>query len=182
MLALPIERERLVEAGQEVGVSPAHLVVGGHEAHDATHPALHRRVQAEQPDVLRRAEVIAVVRVEALLGIRDVGPHAVPRWPAEIAHVIDHGAVPLLRDRPGNQRREEPEDRDGLLAPQPVERQAIHDGEARPLIEHRLDARRRVAAVIEREVIRTEREDGQGIGAKRGRQGLDLAETRGAEP
>ena len=57
-------------------------------------------------------EVIAVVGVKALLGIGDVRAHAVAGRPAEIAHVIDHGAVPLLRHRPGDERGQEPEHRD----------------------------------------------------------------------
>ena len=153
---------------------PPHLVVRGDEAHDAAHAALHRRVQAEEAHVLGRAEVIAIVRVEALLGVGDVRAHAIAGRPPEIAHVIDHGAVPLLRDGPGDQRGQEPEDRDGLLAPQPIERQAVHDGEARAVVEHGLEARRRAAAMGELEVGGSEREHGQGIGAKRLHHRLDL--------
>ena len=110
---------------------PPHLVVRGDEAHDAAHAALHRRVQAEEAHVLGWAEVIAVVRVEALLGVGDVRPHPVAGRPPEVAHVVDHGAVPLLRHGPRDERGQEPEGGDGLLAPEPVERQAVHDGEAR---------------------------------------------------
>src|SRR5215472_18760484 len=77
VLALTIEVEGLVQAREDLGTSAPELVVRRDEAHDAAHSAFHGWVEAEQSHVLGWAEVVAVVRVEALLGIGDVGAHAV---------------------------------------------------------------------------------------------------------
>ena len=85
MLALAVEVERLIEPRQQLGMALAHLLVRRGEAHDAAHAAFHRRAQAHQADIVRRHVVVAVVGMEVLLGVGDVGPHAVAGRPAEIA-------------------------------------------------------------------------------------------------
>ncbi len=54
MLGLSVPGERAVEARQEVRMPAPELVVHAHEAHEAAHPALARRVEAQEPDQLRR--------------------------------------------------------------------------------------------------------------------------------
>src|SRR5262249_492171 len=73
VLALASEVEGLVQAREDLGTSAPDLVVRRGEAHDAAHSAFHGRVEAEQSHVLGWAEVVAIVRVEALLGVGDVG-------------------------------------------------------------------------------------------------------------
>jgi hypothetical protein len=47
--------------------------------------------------------VIAVIGMEILLGVGDVGAHAVAGRPAEVADVVDRRAIPFLRHRARHQ-------------------------------------------------------------------------------
>ena len=167
MLALAIEIERLVEPRQQVGMALAHLLVRGGEAHDAAHAAFHRRAQAHQADIVRRHVVVAVVGMEVLLGVGDVGPHAVAGRPAEIGDVVDRGAVPLLRHRPRHQRGEQPPHRPRAALRPALDRQAVDDGEARPVVDGALDLAHEGARGVEREVIRTQQQKRQRLAIER---------------
>ncbi len=124
--------------------------------------------------MLGRAQVIAIVGVEALLDIGEVGSHAVAGQPARIPHVVDHGAVPLLRHRPGEERAEQPEQGHGLRAVDPLERQPIHDGEAGAMLEQAPYAGDGAAAMREIEIGRIERRHRERIGAQQGGDGQQL--------
>src|SRR5262245_14095860 len=160
VLALPVEVERLVESREHLGTVAPDLVVCGDQTHDAAHAAFHGRVQAQESHVLGRAEIVAVVGVEALLRVGDVWAHPVAGRSPRVAHVVDHGAVPLLRHRPGDQRGEQPEEGDGLLALDALERQPVHDGEAGAVREHLADVGHGAPAVSEIELDGIQGEDG----------------------
>src|SRR5262249_3249123 len=165
-LALAIEVEGAVQARQQIGMALPHHVVDGDQTDDATHAALHRGMQAQEAHVLGRAQIVAVVGVEALLGGREGGEHAVDGRAAPVGHVVHHGAVPLLRHRPRDEGGDEPEERRREIAAEALDGQALHDREAGAAVQQRPDARGRIATVRQLEVARPERGDGQGIRAK----------------
>ena len=181
VLALAVEIERLVEPRQQIGMTPAHLLVGGGEAHDAAHPAFHRRAQAQQADIVRRHVVIAVVGMEVLLGVGDVGAHAVAGRAAEIADVVDRRAVPFLRHRPRDQGGQKPPHGPRAARRPAFDGQAIDDGEARPVVEAPLDLAHEGARGVEREILRAQQQERQRVAIERGDDAVEFRLDRGGK-
>src|SRR5437867_3795554 len=59
VLALPVGGDGLIQASEKLGPPVQDLVVRRGKADEATHAAFHGRMQAQQPDVLGRAQVVA---------------------------------------------------------------------------------------------------------------------------
>ena len=57
VLGLAVPRKALVQAAKQCRLPPLDLVVRRHQAHEAAHAAFGSRIQAEQPDELRRLRV-----------------------------------------------------------------------------------------------------------------------------
>src|SRR5262249_47071616 len=129
VFALPVEEERLVEAPQQPRMARQHFVVRGIKAHDMADAALQRGAQAEQRYVVRRAEVVAVVGMKALFRVGDVRAHSVSRRAAEVAHVVDHLAVPALRHRSREQLHQHPVERLRLIETAVLERHPVDQRE-----------------------------------------------------
>ena len=131
-LALAVEPERLVEAGQHVAMALAQRIVRGGEAHHPAHAARLRLPHAQQPDELRHQEVVGVVVVELQVDVGLVRPYAAARQRllAGVVHVVDDRAVELLRHRPLEHRRQDPVERLGLVERQLLDRQALQQREA----------------------------------------------------
>ena len=181
VLALPVEEKRRVEPREQPGVARQHLVVRRVEAHDAAHAAFHRGVQAQERDVVRRAQVVAVVGVKALLGVGDVRPHAVARRAPEIAHVVDHLAVPALSHRAREELREEPVERLRFLDRVVVEGQPVDQHEADARFEHRLRPEHQPAAGGQLEGRRLEHERRQRICAQGTKRAVEFPAAIGIE-
>lgn len=83
-----------------------HEVVRSLQAYHPADAAGFCSLKAEQPDVIGRTDVVRVVVMEVLLGVRDVGPDAIA-WllSGEVGNGVYQFASPLLGDRPRNHAR-----------------------------------------------------------------------------
>ena len=88
----------------------------GVKTDDPAVAAAHRSPQAEETHIVRRRLVIRVVVVKADLDVGFVRTHPRTRQCLlpSIEHVVDQGAVELLRDRARDHARQQPIDRGGL--------------------------------------------------------------------
>ena len=119
--------------------------------------------------------------MEILLGVGDVGAHAVAGRPAEVADIVDRRAVPLLRHRPGDQGGQKPPDRPRAGLRPAFDGQAIDDGEARPVVEALLHVAHEGARGVEREILRTQHQERQGIAIQRRDDPVELLFDRGGK-
>ncbi len=145
--------------------------------------AAHRPAQAQQADVIGRRVVVGVVVVKADFDIGLVGTNPRTRQcllPG-VEHVVDQGAVELLRDRARNHARQQPIDRGRLAGIHLVERQPVDDRKAHTRGEHRPRPRHRLVAGRHREILRAEDDRRQRVGAQLVDSPADLVEAGGVE-
>jgi hypothetical protein len=137
------------------------LLVHRHQAHEPAQAALVRRAQADEAHELGRQVEPRRVGVELEIQVRHRAPHAILQRLARIAHVVDHGAVPLLRHQPTQERAEEPAERLVLLQREALDGKLVDDGEPYPLAQLRSDTGHDLAAMRQVELGRGEQERGQ---------------------
>ena len=163
MLGLAVPREGTVEAREKIRMAPPQLVVRAGEAHEPAHPTLARRIDAIEPDQLRRQIQPRRVRVERELEIRDRAPHAVLERLARVAHVVEHGAIPFLGDRPPQQASEQPRERPVLLRRVPLHRHAVQHREPHPRAELLAHLAHDLGTRVESKLIRSQKDRWQRI-------------------
>src|SRR5690606_10826589 len=100
MLFLAVKQVRSEQTVDQIRTSFKHFIEYGIKAHDTAYTAFFGSLQAQQGYIVRRTNVIAVVRMKILLGIRDIGAYAIARRLAKVAHIINDLAVPALRSGP----------------------------------------------------------------------------------
>src|SRR5438034_11763438 len=122
--------ERTIEPWEEVGMPALQLVMHGGEADDLAHPALTRWIQTVEPDLLGRQGEPRSVGMELELQVGHRAAHPVFERLPRVPDVVDHRAVPFLRDRPAEQRPQQPVECAILLHREALHRDAVDHGEA----------------------------------------------------
>jgi hypothetical protein len=112
--------------------------------------------------------------VKALLRVGDVGTHAVSRRTAQIAHVVDHLAVPALRHRARQELHQEPINRLCLFRRASIEGHAVDQREADARIEHGLCPPHELSTRGKLEGRGLDHEHGQRVRAYRGERVAQL--------
>ena len=108
MFFLAIEKHRLVEPREFVGILLEHALMHRVKTAESADTAAFRRVTTQQADIIghHARERVVGMKIEFDRGIRAACAVGVIR--ARVGHVVNHLAVPFLRDRSPNALAEHP--------------------------------------------------------------------------